>query len=214
MITGLLIILGLSGSLVFAADIAQPTPGGMLLTDFEDFTATVDSTDAKSADNGKYTSICWDDKDGGKKSTIKFEVVGDAAQCQKAIKVTYKLVSGGYAGGGWVPTSTDPKVISAMMDWSKYKNLSFWVKGNGTKQSYIMELDDKDTEGFRSLVQTIESTQWTHVVIPFSAFKSRTDWQPKGITANRIFDWPATEWQIAMVSGSGELCFDLFEVTP
>lgn len=198
--------------LVFASGAVQPTPGGLVLADFEGFNETLDTvTGQKGTTVGDVAWWCYDDKEGGKSSTIRLEPVADAVQGEKAIKITYQL--DGWTGGGASPISQDPKEYAAAWDWSQYANLVFYVKGNGSKQSFLIEFADQDGEAFRSPEQKINNTEWTKVVIPLKSFKSRTDWQPQ-VKVNRKFEWPCRSWQIVPLSTKGELSFDLFEVTP
>lgn len=199
-------------SLVMAAGTAQPTVGGLVLADFESFNGVLDaSTDQKSINVDQVSWWCYNDKDAGKSSSIKLEPVGDAAQGEKALKITYRL--DGWTGGGNSPIGQDPAVVAAAWDWSKYTNFSFYVKGNGQKQTYLIEFADKDGEVFRSPEQKVEKAEWTKVMIPLKSFKSRVDWQPK-VKVNKVLDWPCASWQIIPLSNKGEITFDLFEVTP
>lgn len=193
--------------LAYAADIAQPTPGALLVNDFEEFSGVVNKVTTDSPAQGPYTWWIFNDAAAGKGSTISGEIVSDAAHGSNGLKV--KWLVDGWCGLGWRPT--DPKIS---WDFSKFKTISFWVKGNGKKLRFYLEFDDANGENFWPTVIRVEGNEWTKVVIPIDQFKSRFDWQPSNTKVDKILDWPLSAIQIAPSNNKGEITIDMLEVEP
>jgi hypothetical protein len=193
-------------SVALAADLGQPTAGGIVIADFEEFNGVIDNPKADQPAQGPYTWWIYNDADAGKASSIRGEIVPDAAHGGKALKINWVL--DGWTGLGWM--SNDSKIV---WDWSAYKSLSFWVKGGGAKERFVIEMDDVNKEVFWSTPVKADNTEWTKVVIPFKQIKARPDWQPADAKKNGTIDWPV-QIQVVPQSKEGTVTLDLFEAIP
>jgi hypothetical protein len=83
-----------------------------------------------------------------------------------------------YVIGQWGGVLTKPA-----QDWSGYRALEFWIRGSGTGNRIIIELEDADGELFQHRMFD-DFTGWRFASIPLNTtgFPRRTDWQP--VTTN------------------------------
>lgn len=214
----LILVIAIFGTVVFAADVAQPTPNSFVLTDFEDFPVIVrDSTqidDSQQDLTVQPKDLVWfvyGDKSSGRKSQIVASIVNDAVHGSKAMKLSWTLDL--YCGAG---ISTEKSLPSAypIWNWSKAKSISFYVKGIAGQTTYFsIGLGDKDDERFRYMGRfKVEGDQWQKIVCPMESMKIRTDWQPRGIKRNYVFDVPGTLVEFIPFAEKGEITLDYFEI--
>lgn len=201
-----ILAVALVASVAMAADLAQPAAGGTIIADFEEFNGVIDNPKAEQPAQGPYVWWIYNDADAGKSSSIRGEIVNDAVHGSKALKIGWTL--DGWTGLGWMPN--DPKIV---WDWSQYKSLSFWVKSSGSKERFVIELDDVNKEVFWSALVKADSTEWTKVVIPFKQIRARSEWQPADAKKNSVIDWPV-QMQIVPQTKEGSVTIDYFEAIP
>lgn len=201
-----LVIVLLASGLAFAEG---STEGAILLIDFDLFEGSIKgSTEVSSVDiAGVINWFTWDDQGDGRKSEIAGSVTDDAYYGKQAIKVTYVMDS--WCGHGWSNIDED----TSLWDWSAYKYLSFWVKGDGKRHEFQISISDIDEEEFRSPSIRVTNKEWKQVKIPISNLVAH-DWQADHAKPNGKMDWPIIDIQIAPIAGKGELIFDLFELIP
>lgn len=171
------------------AEGVQPTPGGVVLLDFE-----TDLGDRLST----YT---------GPRSSIETSIVEQAAEGRYALRIDSALRD--WNGVVIQPPAGQP------YDWSRFRALSFWMYGTNSRQMFVVELNDSGEEHFRSPIITDDFTGWKQIVIPFEEFASRDDWQPENAEIDLAITWPLKDFQpFASVGGSGYILIDLVEAIP
>lgn len=204
----LIVALILVSITAFAADVAQPTAGGMMVANFEGFDGTL-SVGGGSPVFEKTIWSAYNDADASKGSKIAAEVTNDAANGSKAIKLTWTL-------DGWcgMIVGGEDYANNPTWNWSNYKNLSFYIKSaDDKKANLVVRLSDVNDERFGS--PTIKVTpEWQQVVIPFDKFKARSDWQPNTAKRDTFLDFPIREIEFAPQSPKGNVIIDMIEVTP
>ncbi|HEX2952351.1 MAG TPA: carbohydrate binding domain-containing protein [Bacillota bacterium] len=214
----LIAVVALCTALCFAADVAQPTPNSVILTDFEDFPVmvrdSVEITDDQQDLVIQPKDLMWfvySDKSSGRKSQMVTSIVNDAAHGSKAMKLSWKLDN--YCGMG-ISTEKSLPSTNPIWDWSKAKSISFYVKGTpGQTTFFSIGVGDKDDERYRSTEKfKVEGDQWQKIVCPMASMKARTDWQPRGIKRNFKFDAPGTLVEFIPYSETGDITIDFFEI--
>lgn len=186
-IAGLSLVAGIAGPL--GAQTAPPTPGGLVLVDFE-------------TDLGDRLSTY-----AGPASSIKTTIVEQAVQGRYALRIDSVLKD-------WNGVVVQPPK-DQVFDWSSFRALSLWVFGTNSGQMFVVELNDKGEEHFRSPLITDDFTGWKQIVIPFEEFASRQDWQPENADIDLDITWPIKDFQpFASVGGAGYILIDLIEVIP
>ncbi|SEG41729.1 beta-glucosidase [Nonomuraea solani] len=130
----------------------------------------------------------------------------DAPATNRVLKSVYNVSQ----WGGW---SHD---LPATQDWSPYEGFSFWVNGTGSGQRIFFELKDGGGPASSELFEssfTDDTAGWRKVVVPFSSFTRRTDYQPGGAPTDGELDLVAI-WGYAMrlPATSGTLTWDEFQI--
>lgn len=191
-----------------AADVAQPTAGGMMVANFEGF----EGSRGVGGDSPIFDKVVWasyDDTGAGKMSKMLGEVTNDAANGSKAIKVTWTL--DGWCGMifGGQDYASNPA-----WNWSNYKAISFYIKSaDGKKVNMILRLADANDERFGGPLVKV-TPDWQQVVIPFDKFKARSDWQPDTSKRDTFLDFPIREMEFAPQSPKGSVIIDMIEAIP
>ena len=132
---------------------------------------------------------------------------------EQSLAVTFDAVSGGYI---WVARGYDLTVKGAGawlvepkdIDFTKYNTVSFSMYGADTKNQVAVDMVDSGGEYWRYLIED-NFTGWKEVVIPFSDFFSRGDWQPDKADKNGELDFPLKAFQFEpRPEGKGTIYFD------
>lgn len=99
---------------------------------------------------------------------------------EKALMIKYdkKNKGGPYDNGGWCGYYTLLKTDSTYFDISKYKNLTFWVKGAQGDENFKVGLADRHWE------QADDSVKSDQIGAYLKAGKITTDWQKATISLN------------------------------
>jgi hypothetical protein len=156
-------------------------------------------------------------------SSLAVTAATDQKMCgAQALKMTYTLEPGGYM---WCARGYGLDVLGATweapppqnIDWAKYNAVSFMLYGDGKGASLAFDVKDAGGELHRFMV-TDNTPGWREVLIPFSAFKPRADWQPSTADGNHKLDLPIRSFQWEpKTPGSGTFYFDcvkLVHVSP
>jgi hypothetical protein len=129
----------------------------------------------------------------------------------QSLKLQYTLEAGGYM---WCARGYGLDVLNAVWEkdfqkvsWDQYNAIGFQMFGNQTG-TVAFDLKDAGGELHRYLVQD-DFSGWKEIVIPFSKFKAREDWQPQSADGNKQLDFPVKSFQWEPKSvGQGVLYFD------
>ena len=161
---------------------------------------------------------------GGETGTVDFGASNDSAVEVKASKeikqhgeqsleVKFDAVAGGYM---WVARGYDLTVKGAgcwlvkpeEIDFSKYNAISVYVYGANAGTQIAIDLVDNGSEYWRYLLDD-NFTGWKEVIIPFSDFFARGDWQPEKADKNGELNFPIKVFQFEPKSeAKGTLYFD------
>jgi len=128
----------------------------------------------------------------------------DVYSGSQSMKINYEKNHGGYLycarGFGLKPAEKIPqkKLVWSIkpenIDFEKYNAIGFYIKGSNTGHSIAIDLFDKNREIFRH-VFTDDSNEWKEIIVPFTDFKSRGNYQPDWNNKNEIIDFPIVIYQ-------------------
>lgn len=213
-VVGLLALISLFGMVAFAADFAQPTPNSVILCDFE---SLADGTAIDSKDTSKeyittpdqVSIFFYDDGAAGKSSHLTANVVNDAAQGSKGLKIDWTL--DGWTGIG---LQSPAGKTGPMWNWENAKSITFYAKSaDGKKAAFVIGVADANDERFRVAMKTeVSGDQWVKFVLPMNKFKARGDWQPDKAKRNTFIDSPGTQFELCPLSAKGSIIIDYVEV--
>ena len=132
---------------------------------------------------------------------------------EQALEVKFEAISGGYM---WIARGYDLTVKGAGawlvkpkdIDFTKYNAVSFYMYGADSKNQVAVDIVDNGSEYWRYLVED-NFTGWKEVVILFSDFFSRGDWQPDKADKNGELNFPIKAFQFEpKPEGKGTIYFD------
>ena len=198
LVAGLVVLLGF---IVWNVSRSGPAGGqGPLMLDSFEGPLNHKTVDYGSADN----------------SQLEVEAATDIKRCgAQALKMQYTLEAGGYM---WCARGYGLDVLNAVWEtdfqkipWGEYNAIEFEMFGNQTG-TVAFDLKDAGGELHRFMIQD-DFTGWKQIVIPFTQFKPRGDWQPQSADGNQQLDFPVKSFQWEPKSiGSGVLYFDCVQL--
>jgi len=101
---------------------------------------------------------------------------GHDATAPASLQMTYQVAAGGFAG-------LEHRFATGA-DWSKKSAINMWVNGQGTGQTFLMQIYDANAERWEARF-TVGFTGWQQVTIPFGSLKTAA-WQPSNATLNGL----------------------------
>lgn len=152
---------------------------------------------------------------GGSSLTVKGS--SDIKKCgNQSIEVTYDAVPGGYM---WIAKGVDLDakntawlIEPGALDWTKFSAISFSMYGSNSGASIAFDVKDNGREIWRFMVED-NFTGWKKIVIPFSEFFVRNDWQPDNADKNNSLDFPLKSFQFEpRPEAKGTVYFDCVEL--
>ena len=152
---------------------------------------------------------------GGSSVTVKGS--SDIKKCgNQSIEVTYDAVPGGYI---WIAKGVDLDakntawlIEPGALDWTKFSAISFSMYGSNSGASIAFDVKDNGREIWRFMVED-NFTGWKKIVIPFSEFFVRNDWQPDNADKNNTPDFPLKSFQFEpRPEAKGTVYFDCVEL--
>ncbi len=145
-------------------------------------------------------------------SSVIASIVSPGAVGVYALKVHAAIAANGW--GGVQRLYTTPK------NWTAYNNIAFWFYGSNTGVPMRLEvLDDRQpgstTDTSERFVYLFSDrwSGWTHLVIPWSSFSRRTDWQPAGAPNDGFGRSQVWGFNFSVVSGSTTFKLDQIKLT-
>ncbi|MDD5730974.1 MAG: carbohydrate binding domain-containing protein [Candidatus Omnitrophica bacterium] len=146
---------------------------------------------------------------GGPDGTVDFGAGGDSKvevtaatdikhSGKQSMKITYDARPGGYM---WVARGFDLDakntawlVKTQDIDWKKYNAFSFYVYGSNSATNVAFDIKDNGKEIWRYIFSD-DFTGWKQIVVLFSDFNLRRDWQPENAEKNETMDFPIKSYQ-------------------
>lgn len=160
------------------------------------------------------------DYGSSKNSSVKIEAEKKKKLCgRQSLKITYTLKPSGYMwiargynldvkGAGW-GNNIEPKTIK----WDKYNSFSLAVYGKKTNRTLALDIKDKGGEIWRYLIDD-DFSGWKTIIIKFSDFFPRKDWQPSSAVVNETLDFPIMSFQFEpLTPGKGDYLIDCVKLT-
>lgn len=134
----------------------------------------------------------------------------------QSLKVVFDAVPGGYMwiarGYGLDAKNSLWLVQPEVIDWGKYKGISFYMFGSNSGAAAAVDIKDNVGEIWRYLV-TDNFKGWQKVECLFSGFSARSDWQPDSADKNGQLDFPVKSYQFEILpAAKGTLYFDEVEL--
>lgn len=131
---------------------------------------------------------------------------------RQSLKIVYDNTEGGYM---WVARGYNLTMKNAgqwrvrpeRIKWDNYDALVFYIYGEGNGNQIAVDIIDNGKEYWRYLIKD-DKREWREVVIPFTDFKARTDWQPDSATRNNVLDYPINVFQFEPRTGKGIIYVD------
>lgn len=198
----LIFLLAVSGAAAQGG--ASRSPGGTVLHDFEHHEAMqFGPGPAVQLPDGKLMVAAF----MGPQSKASLALIMDeVAYGRHALKMKWER-------GDWVGLSLGPFDDGKTFgQWGAATGISMWVYGERRGNVFAIDFRDQDDEVFRAtFVDNFKG--WKRIVLPFSAFKQRTGWQPETARLNGKIDWPAKALTLEPLNTSGQIILDLIEVT-
>ena len=133
-------------------------------------------------------------------SSLTVEAEKTLKVCQEqAIKLSYELKPSGYmwAARGFnldVKGAAQWIVKPEKIDWNKYNAISVFMYGSNSGGVVAFDIKDAGREMWRFLLED-NFTGWKEMVLPFSKFFLRRDWQPQNADRNETLDFPIMSFQ-------------------
>lgn len=187
-------------SFVFVFSARAQGPDELVLDDFE---GTISGGEQGTVDFGS-----------GGGSTVEVTASKETKyHGEQALEVKFEAVSGGYM---WIGRGYDLTVKGAAcwlvkpedIDFKKFNAFSVNVYGANTKSQIAVDLIDSGFEYWRYLIDD-NFSGWKEIVIPFSDFFARSDWQPEKADKNGVLDFPLKVFQFEpRHEAKGTLYFD------
>lgn len=153
--------------------------------------------------------------DYGSSSDTRIRVVSSpmVKKCgRQSLLIDYALSPGGYMycargfgldapGSQW--SGPPPKEI----EWNQYTGISLQVYGS-KRGNIAFDVKDNGGELHRFMIDD-DFSGWREIIIPFTAFKAREDWQPGNADGNKTLDFPIWSFQFEpKMPGEGKVYFD------
>ncbi len=157
------------------------------------------------------------DYGSGGGSSVEVTTVGDIKYSgEKALKITFDAVSGGYMwiarGTGLDAKNAGWQVRPEDIKWEDYKVLSFYIYGNDSKIRIAVDIKDKGNEMWRYLIED-NFKGWKQIICPFSDFFARGDWQPQDAEKDAVLTFPLKSFQFEPLAGAkGAIYIDKVEL--
>lgn len=135
----------------------------------------------------------------------------------QALQLKFNAVAGGYmwAGRGYgldIKGAGAWSVNPGDIDFNKFNAIALYVYGANTKIKIAIDLIDNGYEYWRYLIDD-DFTGWKEIVIPFSEFFARGDWQPDKADKNGEFNLPFRAFQFEpRPVGEGTIYFDYVRI--
>jgi beta-glucanase (GH16 family) len=179
--------LGTGGSQTLYLDNVALVERVLVVDDYE--SGLPSGTDANSNGIG---FVAWGSEVPSLSTPLVADTDGLALPCQLGdnhlLQVDYSI--SGW-GGGFSHAFENAGVSEwVSQDWSTYEGLSLWVYGSNTGGNFRLDLFDNraatgpyaTTDSAERFFYTIpdDFTGWQHLMIPFTGFARRSDWQPAG----------------------------------
>ena len=140
-------------------------------------------------------------------SNISAQMVSPGEAGYYAMQVTARIASNGWGGV--------QRLYSAAQNWTAYARIDFWLYGGNTGSPMRLEILDNRAAG--STTDTSERfvylftdnwTGWKHMIIPWSSFVRRTDWQPAGAPNDGFGRSQIWGLNFSVISGTGNFKID------
>lgn len=176
---------------------------GLLIDDFE---GTISGGTDGTVDYG-----------AGSESKVEVCAATDIKQTgSQSLKIVYDAKAGGYM---WIARGFDLDakntawlVKLADIDWTKYSAFSFSMYGSNSGVNIAFDVKDNGKEIFRAIFSD-DFTGWKQIVLPFSDFSARRDWQPEAAEKNDTLDFPIKSYQFEpKAEAQGVVYFDTVEL--
>lgn len=131
---------------------------------------------------------------------------------RQSLKIVYDVSQGGYmwVARGYGLTQKNAaqwKVPPEKIKWDNYDAFVFYLYGEANGNDVAVDLIDSGKEYWRFLIKD-DTKGWKEVVIPFSDFSAREDWQPDSADWNSKMDFPIMAFQFEPKTGMGILFVD------
>ena len=131
---------------------------------------------------------------------------------RQSLKIVYDVSGGGYM---WIArgynlaqkNAAQWRVSPEKIEWENYDALIFHLYGEASDNKIAVDLIDNGKEYWRFLI-TDDTIGWKELIIPFSDFSVRTDWQPDSALRNDKMDFPINVFQFEPKTGKGTLFMD------
>ncbi|MBU4234693.1 MAG: hypothetical protein KKF43_19450 [Proteobacteria bacterium] len=118
----------------------------------------------------------------------------------QSIKLEYDMSEGGYlwAARGYnidVKGAAKWEVPPEKIKWDKYNAFSVYMYGKNSKGKVAFDIKDSGFEIWRFMIDD-DFEGWKEIVMPFSEFFARADWQPFNADRNSVRDFPIMTFQL------------------
>lgn len=131
---------------------------------------------------------------------------------RQSLKIVYDNSEGGYM---WIARGYNLTIKNAAqwrvrpekIKWDKYDALVFYLYGEGSGNDIAVDIIDSGKEYWRYLIND-DIKGWKEIVIPFSDFSARKDWQPDNADRNNKMDFPINVYQFEPKTGVGTIYVD------
>lgn len=118
-----------------------------------------------------------------------------------SLQINYRVASGGYAGL--------ERIFSSPKSWSSVSAINLWVNGQGTGQTFLVQVYDAGAERWESRFK-VDFTGWRQITLPFAQMTA-AGWQPPEATADHVQDFSGVTGMSLIPSegdGSGTVTID------
>lgn len=151
-------------------------------------------------------------------SSVSVGAAKDIKVCgEQSLKVTYELKPSSYM---WVARGYNLDVKGAAcweiapdnINFSNYNAFSLKMYGGNSGGIVAFDIKDAGGEMWRFVIDD-DFSGWKEIVLPFSNFFARTDWQPQGSSTNGALDFPIMSFQFEpRTPGKGIYYFDCVQL--
>jgi hypothetical protein len=118
---------------------------------------------------------------------------------EQSLKLEYDITGGGYlwAARGYnldVPGAGCWMIPAKKVNWKRFNALSVYMYGKKSGGKVAFDIKDCKAEMWRFVLED-DFEGWKQIIIPFSAFFPRSDWQPYNAEKNGKIDFPIMSFQ-------------------
>jgi len=118
---------------------------------------------------------------------------------KQSIKLDYDISQGGYlwAARGYnldVKGAGCWSIPAQKINWKRFNAFSVYMYGTNSGGKVAFDIKDKGAEMWRFVLED-NFTGWKEIVIPYSEFFARSDWQPYNADKNGKIDFPVMSFQ-------------------